>query len=138
MIKPKRVRAPSINPLEVLAMKQTVGTDDADAIELAILVHLDAAKRGQCVNAGANHLTEQLIIASYLAASLKAPRFHAQVTKAYDSLKKASDRPTKLLDLTTGEYQDLRAAIRTYALALPKIEVGMMAQAYVAANRALQ
>ena len=126
------------NPLDIFARKQRVGHDDADAIALQILCHFDAAKRGQCTAAGANFLTTHLIIASYLASRLKSKRFHDQVTAGYVALKKASDRPTNLLDLTTKEHKQIAAALKTYLGALPSVEVGLMDEACRAAAAAMQ
>lgn len=117
-------RAP--NPLDIFARKQKVGPDDADAIRLPLMIHLDAAKRGQCTGPGANFLTRHLIIASYIAQRTRSKRFHDQIVRAYSALKKASDRPTQLLDLTTGEHRALAEAFKTYLCALPEVEVGTM------------
>lgn len=112
-----------INPLLLVAAKQPVGQDDADEIALPVLVHLDAAKRGQCTASGVNHLTLHLIIASALASKTRSKAFHDACTKAYSMLEKAARRPTDLLDLTTTEYQALRTAFNWYLRALPKVEV---------------
>lgn len=127
-----------MSPIELIARKQRVGTDDADAISLQVMIHLDAAKRAQCTAPGANYLTKHLIIASYIAAKAKSRRFHDQVTAAYSALEKASARPTKLLDLATGEHQAIRVAIRTYLCALPNVEVGTMGDACATAARMLE
>lgn len=126
------------NPLDIFARKQRVGSDDADAIALPLMIHFDAAKRGQCTAAGANFLTTHLIIASYLAAKLKAKPFHDRVTAAYAALKKASDRPTRLLDLTTGEHKEIALALKVYLCALPDVEMGLMEEACRAAEAAMQ
>jgi hypothetical protein len=119
----------------LVAAKQRVGQEDADLIALPLLAWLDAAKRGQCTGTGCNHLTTHLIIASYLAARTKSKAFHTLVTRAYDQLRKAAERPTHLLDLTTGEYQSLRLAFSWYLRALPQIEVGMLNEACTAAHK---
>jgi hypothetical protein len=49
--------------------------------------------------------------------------------KACDALMKASRRPTKLLDLTTQEYQSIRYAISWYLRAMPAMEVGVLSGA---------
>lgn len=115
-----------INPLHLVVGKQKVGQEDADKIAMPLLIHLDAAKRGQGTNAGCNTLAEHLIAASLIAAATRSKAFHAQVTQAYVMLKKAAERPTQALDLTTGEYQAIRAAIGTYVRALPEIEIAVM------------
>lgn len=127
-----------MTPIELIARKQKVGKEDADAIALQVMIHMDAAKRSQCTNAGANFLTKHLIIASYIAAKAKSKRFHDQVTKAYAALEKASARETKLLDLTTGEHKTLAVALRTYLCTLPNVEVGTMADACLVAQKMLE
>lgn len=138
-LKPKRHGAivNRIAPLLLLSKKQKVGQEDAEAIALPVMIHLDAAKRGQGTNPGLNFLTQHLIIASYIAARTKSKAFHDQVTKAYAALKKAADRPTQSLDLTTSEYQAIKRAIGTYLVAMPEVEVGMMDEACQAARRAM-
>lgn len=123
------------NPLDIFARKQKVGEDDTRAIALPIMVHLDAAKRGQCTVGGANHLTTHLLIASYIASRTKSKSFYDQVVKAYAALGKASARPTKLLDLTTGEHKAIAAAIKTYLCSMPQVEVGVMNDACKAAEK---
>lgn len=119
----------NINPLILVACKQKVGEEDASQIALPVLIHLDAAKRGQCTGAGCNFLTSHLIMASYIAAATKSKAFHDAVTKAYAMLEKAAARPTSLLDLTTTEYQAIRTAISWYLRSLPRLEVGVLNQA---------
>lgn len=118
-----------INPLALVAAKQKVGEDDANEIALPVLVHLDAAKRGQGTAAGFNHLVLHVIIAAHVAAGTKSRTFYDCATRAYAALLKAGERKTKLLDLTTGEYASLRAAISMYLRALPNLEVGRLNQA---------
>lgn len=127
-----------INPLYIIARKQLMSRDDAAQIELPVLIHFDAARRGVCSNAGANFLTTHLIIASFIASRTKSKRFHEQVTKAYEMLTKASERPTKALALTTTEYAAIRIAIASYMRALPSVEVGMMSDACKVAAKAME
>jgi hypothetical protein len=114
-----------LNPLALVAAKQRVGNEDRDAIALPLMCHFDAAHRGQCTGSGANHLTTHLIIASYLAAATKSKAFHDLVTKAYAMLQKAA------------EYAALKQAFAWYLRALPQIEVGLLAQACAAAEKAM-
>ena len=129
---------PIINPLVLVALKQRVGAEDTAAIELPVLLHFDAAKRGQCTAAGVNFLTSHLIIASYLASRLRSQQFHDHVTAADAALQKAAKRDTEPRDLTTGEYQLLRKAFSWYFRAMPSIEVGMMDQACKTAERMIK
>lgn len=126
---------PNINPLMLVVAKQRVGDEDADLIALPLLLHFDAAKRGQCTAAGCNHLTTHLLIASYIAAHTKSKQFHDIITKAYSMLMKAADRPTHLLDLTTSEYQALRSAFSWYLRSLPMVQIGMLTAACQTADR---
>lgn len=122
-------RKANINPLLLVVAKQKVGQEDADAMALPVLVHLDAAKRGQCTASGANHLTRHMICAAYIAASTKSKVFYDCVKRAYAALHKASQRPNELLDLTTGEYASLRAALSMYLRAMPNVEIWLMDEA---------
>jgi hypothetical protein len=126
------------NPLDIFAKKQRVGQSDTDAIALPLMIHFDAAKRGQCTTAGANFLTRHLIIGAYIAARLKSKPMHDRITLAYAALKRASDRPTKRLDLTTGEYLAIAAALKVYLCAMPAFEVGTMNEACAVAVKAMQ
>jgi hypothetical protein len=122
----RKPRKAVTNPLLLMVGKQKVGQEDADKIAMPLMIHLDAAKRGQCTDAGCNTLAEHLIAASLIAAATRSKAFHDQVTQAYVMLKKAAERPTKLLDLTTGEYMAIREAIATYVRALPNVEIRVM------------
>lgn len=133
-----KIRKANINPLLLVAVKQKVGQEDADDIALPLLVHFDAAKRGQCTAAGANHMTMSLIVAAYIAARTKSKTFYDCVQRAYAALEKASARPTKLLDLTTSEYASLRAAFSMYIRAMPNVEVWLMNEASKHAAKAME
>lgn len=122
-------------PVALIAKKQRVGQEDRDKIELPLLIHLDAAKRGQGPNVGQQFLYQHLVIASYIAARTKSKPFHDAVVKANDALSKASLRPTVALDLTTGEYAAIRLAFAIYLRALPQVEIGVMDEACKAAER---
>lgn len=113
----------NINPLVLVAAKQKVGQEDADLIALPVLAWFDAAKRGQCTATGCNHLTTHLIIATAIAARTKSKIFYDICREGYDALMKAAARPTKLLDLTTTEYQKIRKALGWYIRSLPQCEV---------------
>lgn len=128
----------NINPLVLIACKQRVGQEDADAIALPVLAWFDAAKRGQCTADGCNHLTTHLIIGSYIAARTKSKKFHDIVTAGYAALGKAAARPTTLMDLTTKEYATMRLAIGWYCRALPMVEVLLMNEACAAAQRMME
>lgn len=127
----------NINPLVLLAKKSLVGQGDADSIALMVLIHFDAAKRGQCTNPGADFLTSHLIMASYVASRTKSKMFYDAVTSAYAALQKASARPTKELALSTSEYQTIRKGLGWYLRALPSVEVGVMSEAAVVTARAM-
>lgn len=118
-----------INPLLLVVAKQPVGQEDADQIALPVLVHFDAAKRGQCTAEGCNHLTTHLIIAAHIAAGTKSKTFYETVQRAYACLMKAAARKTKLLDLSTTEYTALRAAFGMYIRALPGLEIARLTAA---------
>ena len=126
MKKPRKFQGAPISPLVVLAAKQLVGEDDANQIALPLLIHFDGAKRGRGSVAAHRFLTTHLIIASAIATGTGLKAMHAQVITAYAALTAAAERPTKELDLTTGEYKKIRIAIASYLRVLPQIEVGLM------------
>lgn len=118
-----------LTPIGLLAKKQPVGKEDAADIELRVMLHFDAAKRGLGPAAGHNYLARHLVMAQYMASRLKSQPFHQQVIAAGEALRKAGLRPTKLLDLTTGEHATIAKAFKTYFRALPQFEVGALHEA---------
>lgn len=133
----KRDATPRFNPLLGLISKQRVLQSEADDISLMVLCWLDAAKRGQCNVSGHRFLTTHLIIGSYVASRTRSQRFHEVITAAYNALRKASERPTDLLALTTPEYAALRTGISWYLRSLPLVEIGMMNDACLHAQRVM-
>lgn len=125
------------HPLVLIARKQRVGVDDTAQIELPLLLHLDAAKRGRGPAAGANFLSKHIIIGMHIAARTKSHQFYAMMYAASQALHKAVTRPTQELDLTTGEYQAIRKAFSWYLRSLPNVEVGVLSEACKIAERAL-
>lgn len=122
----------------LIASKQRVGLDDTAAAELPVLLHLDAAKRGQCNGAGHQFLTHHLIAAICVAKMMKCAPMVALVEKGYAALHKASARPTQLLDLTTTEYQAIRKALIAYFRAMPGLEIGVMVEAQETATQIMR
>lgn len=133
-----RDTTPRFNPLLGLVSKQRVPQEDADSIALMVLCWLDAAKRGQCNAPGHRFLTTHLIIGSYVASRTRSQRFHEVITAAYNMLRKASERPTELLALTTTEYAALRTGFSWYLRSLPMVEIGMMNAACGHAQRVME
>lgn len=126
------------NPLDLLAAKQAVGREDADATALVVLIALDAAKRGMAPASLANTLTEHLLTSAAIWSQQGNRRLYDKSVLAWTALRKACARPTALLDLTTGEYAAIRLSIAYYVRALPKLEVGVLAVAYDKALRQLR
>lgn len=127
----------AINPLEVIAMHQKVGKDDADQIQLPVLIHFDAAKRGQGTADSANFLTKHIVIALILGSKSGNRAFYDLAGHAYDAMHKACERQTEYLDFTTGEYQAMRKWIEAYFKAMPAVSVGMMNYACQEAQKKL-
>ncbi len=119
----------AINPLEVIAGKQKVGGEQADAIALVVLISLDAAKRGAAPAVLANTLTEHLLMAVTIFSRAGNKPLYNCAAKAWMALCKACARPTKLLDLTTGEYAAIRVAVAYYLRALPNLQMCVLAYA---------
>lgn len=119
-----------MTPLLILISKQPVSADAADSIELPILIHFDAARRGRCSAYGYNRIAEHLVMAYYLAVRLKSPSFKLIAEHAGDAWRSAGARPTGQLDLSTREYRAVRAALGVYFRHLPYVEIGMYREAY--------
>lgn len=117
------------NPLQLVALKDRVRKEDTDDFALIALLHLDGAKRGQLPHAGYNTLATVILAAASIASQTRSKRFYDMCGVAYKKLVNAGLRPTKLLDLTTSEYQAIRDVISWYVRALPKLEVGVLATA---------
>lgn len=124
-----------INPIDLLTKKQWIGQKDTDKIELPVLVHFDAAKRGRCTNAGYNFISRHLVMASYLSVRLKSKGFQQITNAAGEAWRKAGLRPTGELDLTTKEYNKVRAALGVYFRHLPRVEIGVYMEANKVAER---
>lgn len=118
-----------INPIQLLKLKDRIGSEDAKDFQLMALLYLDGAKRGQLPATGYNSLATILLAAASIASQTHSKRFYDIVNNAYQMLCKAGMRPTKLLDLTTKEYESIRSAISWYVKALPMVEVGVMHKA---------
>lgn len=127
-----------MTPFELIAFKQKIGQDYADEVALFVLCHFDSARRGLLGNIGYNFVSRHLVQAQYIFARLKAPAQLEIVKKAGNAWIKAASRPTEKLDLTTSEYNAMRAGLREYFRALPKIEVGTYRNACNVADQAMK
>jgi hypothetical protein len=105
-----------------------------DAIALPLLISLDAAKRGQAPNSLSNHLARHMLAAAYVVTKLGNKAMYDTVAEAWQSLKAACERPTKLLDLIAKEYQTLRKGVGTYLRMLPHVEAATLVGAYKLAD----
>jgi hypothetical protein len=126
------------NPLDVLVAKRLIEPEDVDKIAMLVLIALDAAKRGVAPASLANTLTEHLLTSAAVWSHHGNRRLYDRSVLAWRALRKACARPTALLDLTTGEYAAIRLSISHYVLALPRIEVGVLAIAHDKALRQLR
>lgn len=117
------------NPLDLLAVKQKLQPEDVYAVRLAVLLALDAAKRSAAPAAVANTLTEHLLTSIAIWSQLGQRPLYVSGVKAWQALAKACARPTQLLDLTTGEYALIRAAVAAYVRVLPRLEIGVFVTA---------
>lgn len=125
MAKPRYVR----NTLRLIDGKKLLGDELANEVALPVLISLDAAKRSKAPASLANILTQHLLIATVIWTSLKNRRVYDATAKAWEALRKAAERPTQLLDLTTGEYEAIREALSYYVRALPQVELKTFAYA---------
>lgn len=127
-----------MNPFELIALKQKVGQEYADEVAMFVLVRFDAAKRGLLGAVDYNFISRHLVQAQYIFARLKAPTQLALAKAAGMAWGKAGERQTALLDLTTGEYNAVRAGLRAYLGALPRIECNTYLQACNVADQAMK
>lgn len=111
---------------DLIAAKQRIDPDTVDQLATAVLLALDAAKRGAAPPGMANTLTEHLLTSIAIWSQLGSKQQYAVGVKAWNALRKACARPTAFLDLTTGEYSAIRLAISLYVRALPKLEIGTL------------
>lgn len=112
--------------------------EPADEVELFVLAHFDAAKRGRLGPIGYNFISRHLVQAQYIFARLKNPKLLALQQAAGATWQKVGARPDELVSLTTGEYLTLRVALNAYFKALPRIEAGTYRQACNVAERAME
>ncbi len=127
-----------MTPFELIAHKQKVGSEYADEAALFVLCHFDAAKRNQLGPVGYNFISRHLVQAQFIFAKLKAPGMLQLARQAGDAWQKAGARPGELVGLTTPEYDAMRAGLRAYFRALPKIEAGTYRQACNVADRIME
>lgn len=127
-----------VNPIAVLGAKQRLGEDDAKQFALIPLIFLDAAKRGKCPHAGYNTLATTILAAASIASQTRSKAFYDLANRAYGLLVKAGMRPTDSLDLTTTEYNAVRAVISWYVRALPTLEIGIFSRAYSLAKKTME
>lgn len=127
-----------MTPFELIALKQKVGHEYAEEVEMFVLIRFDAAKRGLLDAVGYNFISRHLVQAQYIFARLKAPNELLLAQLAGTAWIKAGARPTDTLDLTTSEYTAVRAGLKAYFRALPKIERNTYLQACNVADQALK
>lgn len=133
MAKPKKSSV--INPLMLIAAKNKPDQESVDKIHWPVLIALDAAKRGKATGYLANTLRDHVMTCVVLWASRGNRPLYTQATEAWNALCKAFGRPTDLLDLTTTEYQTIRKALSYYLRALPMLEIGVIAGAFIEAQK---
>jgi hypothetical protein len=127
-----------INPLEVIVRKQLVGQEDADKIELPVLIMFDAAKRGRITNPGYNFVSRHLVMANYLARRLRSRSFMTISECAGRLWSKAGSRPGEFASLTTKEYAAIRACLGVYFRHLPYVEIGVYMEAQAIAEKIMK
>lgn len=118
-----------MSPFDLIAWKQKVGQDYADEAALFVLIHFDAAHRGQLGPIGYNFISRHLVQAQFIFAKLRQPAILDVIRVAGEAWQRAGARPGEFASLTTAEYNAMRAGLRAYFRALPKIEAGTYRQA---------
>jgi hypothetical protein len=127
-----------MTPFDMIHAKQRVGHEYADEAELFVLLHFDAAKRGQLAPIGYNFISRHLVMAQYIFARLKANDMLKVVQLAGLAWQNVGGRPGKLVYLEDAEYAPLCAGLRAYFRALPRIEAGTYRQACNVADQVMQ
>lgn len=126
------------NPLAIMKGKHPLDAYTKWLTTFQVLAALDAAKQSQGTNMICNTLTENLMIACGIWSKLQNKKQYDIAALAWEALHKAADRPTTLLDLTTGEYKTIQKAIVAYLRQLTVIEMGVYAYATINAQTSLQ
>lgn len=117
-----------MNPFDLIARKQRIGKEYAAEVELFVLCHFDAAKRG-CVTAqGFNFVSYHLVMAQYIFARLKCDSYLKLARAAGEAWQKSGARPGEHASLTTTEYAAMRTGLKVYFRTLPQIEAGTYRQ----------
>lgn len=107
-----------------LVANSTLEPHSVKEIQLAVLIMLDAAKRGQATASMANTLTDHVAACQVLWGNRANRALYDKAIAAWQALCKACQRPTELLDLTTGEYHTIRQVLALYLNQLPTMKVG--------------
>jgi hypothetical protein len=127
-----------VTPFELIALKQKVGHDYADEAALFVLIHFDAAHRGQLGAIGYNFISRHLVQAQFIFAKLRQPALLDVVRVAGEAWQRAGARDGEFASLTTAEYGAMRAGLRVYLRTLHKIEAGTYRQACNVADQVMQ
>jgi hypothetical protein len=106
--------------------REKVGRKDAEDLELRAYLCLDAAKRSRCPMEAYHYLATVITMAAYIGRRCGIPELEGDAIEAGLALNRAGLRPTRLLDLTTGEYKSIRPVLRRYFAVLPDLELGVL------------
>ena len=126
------------NAFDLIAVKQRISEEDVFMIRMAVMTALDGAKRRAATGRMANTLSLHLLTACGIWSQMGNKPLYDEGARAWRAHSNALQRPTDLLDLTTGEYAAIKLAIRHYVLALPKLEVGVFNRAQAKALAELE
>ena len=118
-----------MNPFTLVALKQRVGSEYADAQALPILIYLDSICRGQGFIAAENALVRIVVIAQVLASKSGNRALYNVACAGGKAVFSAASRGRDLLAFTTGEHKAVHALIRAYLHVLPMLEVSMFVHA---------
>lgn len=130
-------RKAMVNPIAMLVAHQKVGKDDADQLVLPLLMHFDAAHRGQGSEISANMITWHIVAAQILGSKSGNRPVYDMTVQAWNALRNACSRPVNVLSFTTPEYKAIKAMMTVYLKMLPEVKLGMMNYAAVRAKEAL-
>lgn len=122
------------DPLARLAFKQRVGRERTDEIATPLLIHLDAAKRGQGGAEAENCLLWHIVLAQVIGSKSGNKEFFEAGCKASLNLAKAAKRCPKWLNLTTTEYKAIVVTVIDLIRLLPMLQIEMLAFAHFRTN----
>lgn len=124
--------------LRAIVGRQKIGASDAADIELPVRIHFEAIHRGEGTAAGENFVVFTVMTGLVVANSIKSRLLYDIGFAAYEALRRASERPTPVLTLTTGEFKAVCAFFKSYFSLLPSLDLKTLHGAALVAAQQLE